>query len=122
MLMTMKTVLAELQKAIPGRQMDPEWLSEGNTYLAFGDFARFICSEAQVLQYVGSEAEASRLSQVGASMAFLERALREGDSEVHDLVLECVETLASCEWINQVKKYFGPGVAALWTRHFSGLQ
>ena len=117
--MTMETVLAELQKSIPGYQVDPEWLSDGNTYLAFGDFARFICSEAEVLQYVHSEEEASELSRVGSSMSFLERALRDGDSDVQGLVFDCVETLASCDWINQIKKYFGSRVSDLWAHHFS---
>jgi hypothetical protein len=122
MLITTKTVLDELQKSVPNFQIDSEWLSDGLTYPAFGDFARFICSEAEVLQHVHSEAEASELSQVRISMALLERALQEGDSDVRDLVFDCVETIASCDRINQIKKYFGPELNALWSRHFSNPQ
>jgi hypothetical protein len=58
MLMTMATVLVELQNAVPGFHATADWSAEGLTYLVFGDFARFIRSEAEVLQYVDSEAEA----------------------------------------------------------------
>ena len=116
--MTKETVLAELQKAASRHQVDPEWLSDGLTYLAFGAFARFICSEAEVLQYVSSEKETSQLSEVQVSLAFLERALLEGDQDVHDLVYDCMEHLAGCEWLDQLKKYFGPELEALWARHF----
>jgi hypothetical protein len=118
MLITLKSILPELQKSVPAFVMNPEWLQIEGTYLIFGGFARFICSEAEVLQYVSSEEEASRLSHVKISMAFLERALQDGDREVHDLALDCLESLASCVWIAQIKKYFGPEVSALWTRHF----
>lgn len=118
MLMTMDTVLAKLQDAVPGFHPTAEWLSEGNTYLVFGDFARFICSEAEVLQYVHSENEASQLSQVQISVAFLERALRDGDQDVRDLIFDCIESVAGCEWFDQLKKYFGPELNALWARHF----
>ena len=119
---TLDTAVAELQRAVPGCPLDPEWTSEGLTYTAFADFARFICSEAEVLQYVDSEAEASQLSQVQTSMAFLERALRDGDQDVRDLVHDCIESLVTCEWVDHIKNYFGPETNALWVRHFSGLQ
>jgi len=117
---TTETVLSEMQRAVPNFLISPEWISDGLTYLAFNDFARFICSEAEVLQYACSEVEAELLSQVEISMAFLERALRDGDSDVHLLVLECVESLACCEWISQIKKDFGPRVTDLWAHHLSG--
>lgn len=120
MLITNQNVLSEMRKAVPGFRIDPEWSLVGLTYPIFNDFARFICSEAEVLQFISLEEEALELSQVGASMAFLERVLQEGDSDLHDLVFECIETIASCEWIEQVKKYFGPRVSDLWVRHFSG--
>jgi hypothetical protein len=107
----------ELHNSVPAFVMDPEWLEIEGTYLIFGDFARFVCSEAEVLQYVGSEEEASRLSHVKTSMAFLGRALKDGDREVYDLVFDCLESLASCAWVDQIKKYFGPEISALWTRH-----
>jgi hypothetical protein len=119
--MNMDTVLVELQNAVPGFHATAEWLSEGLTYMVLADFAEFMCSEAEVLQYVSSEADASQLSRVQVSMAFLERAYREGDQDVRDLVLDCVEGLVTCEWIDQIKKYFGPELNSLWLRHFPGL-
>lgn len=119
MSITLKDILPELHKSVPAFVMDPKWLEIEGTYLIFGDFARFICSEAEVLQYVSSEEEASELSHVKVSMAFLEWALKEGDRDVHDLVLDCLESLASCDWIAEIKKYFGPEISALWTRHLS---
>jgi hypothetical protein len=112
-------VLVELQNAVPDFHATAEWLSEGLNYLVFGDFARFICSEAEVLQYIDSEAEALQLSQVHVSVAFLERALRDGDQDVRDLIFDCIESVESCEWIDQIKKYFGPELNALWLRHFT---
>ena len=111
---TKDSVLVEMQKEIPGFQIDPEWLMDNLTYPAFNDLARFICSEAEVLQLVSSNE-----SPVVAYLAFLERALRDGDGDVHGMVFECIETLASCRWINQIKKYFGPETNALWNRQFS---
>jgi hypothetical protein len=116
--MTMGTVLVELQNTVPGFHATTERLSEGLAYLVFGDFSRFICSEAEVLQYVSSEAEASQLSRVQISVAFLERAYREGDQDVRDLVSDSFEGLVTCEWIDQIKKYFGPELNALWLRRF----
>ena len=119
MLITLKSILPELQKSVPAFVMDPDWLEMDGAYLIFGDFARFICSEAEVLQYVSSEEEASRLSHVKLSVNFLERALKDGDREIHDLVLDCLESLVSCVWIAQIKRYFGPEISALWMRHLS---
>jgi hypothetical protein len=118
MLMTMATVLVELQNAVPGFHATAEWSAEGLTYLVFSDFARFIRSEAEVLQYVDSEAKALQLTQVQVSVAFLERALRDGDQDVRDLSFDCVEDLVTCEWIDQIKKYFGPELNAVWLRLF----
>jgi hypothetical protein len=78
MLITLKNIPAELESAGRSFVTDPEWLDIEGTYLVFGDFARFICSQPEVLQYVKSEEEASRLSHVKISMAFLEQMLHEG--------------------------------------------
>jgi hypothetical protein len=107
--MTSTSILAELQKSVPDFQIDPDWLVDGLSYPIFNDFARFICSEA----------EASDMSQVATSIAFLDRALREGDESVRLLVFECLETLASCDSADQAKKYFGPETNAVWLQHFS---
>ena len=84
------------------------------SYLAFGDFARFICSEAEVLQYTASEDEAKSLSKVPVCMEFLEHALEQSDAEGRDMVLDCVETLSACQWEKQIKKWAGPHISAAW--------
>jgi hypothetical protein len=109
MQMTKETVLAELQRTVPHFRVNPEWLEDGLAYPAINDFARFICSEADTFGW----------DEVEASMIFLERALLEGDGYVRDLVLECVETINSCESIELLKNRFGAGVHALWEHHFA---
>jgi hypothetical protein len=83
-------------------------------YPICNDFARFICSEAEVLQNAVSEEERSSLRRVPDCMMFLERALGEGDSRVRDLVHECVESLSECPWQDQIRAYTGPRVAVRW--------
>jgi hypothetical protein len=120
MFITNESVLEEMQRAMPSFRIDPEWLIDNLTYPAFNDFARFICSTEEALQ-LASERETA-LSQMEASMAFLERALQYGDDNVRNLVLECIETLASCDRIDQIRKYFQPEVDSLWERFSSGFR
>ena len=108
--MTPAAAILALHQAIPSFPIDAEWEVENLSYLIFNDFARFICSEAQVLQYVASEKEARRLSSLSDCMTFLERALEEGDSAVRDLVDDCVETLSSCPWRKQIEKWAPPKI------------
>ena len=92
-------------------------MGEGSPfYPVFNDFARFICSEAEVLQYVRSAEEANQLSQVPACMQVRERLLRDGDSDVRDLVSETVETVSSCAREQDIKKWAGPEVLAVWSK------
>lgn len=115
MSITLENAIAELRRAIPSFTVDPEW--EGLSYPVFNDFARFICSEAEVLKYVESDEEATSLSMVPASMMFLEHALEEGDSAVRDLIDDCVQTLIACPQHDQIKVWAKPRVAAIW-KHY----
>ena len=117
MSITLENAIAELRQAIPSFTVDPEYGAEGLSYLVFSDFARFICSEAEVLKYVESDEEALRLSMVPACMAFLERVVEEGDSEVHELVDDCVESLSACQWQEQIRVWTKPNIAAIWKRY-----
>ena len=83
---TLETTISELRRAISAFPIDAEWERDNLSYLAFGDFARFICSEAEVLQYATWDEEAHALSKVPVCMEFLERALEQR----HDLVLDCI--------------------------------
>jgi hypothetical protein len=100
--MTKDTVLSELQKAVPHFRVNPEWLENGLAYPAINDLARFICSKTEPLE---SE-------DVDVALAFLERALSDGDTYVRDLVIECLETINSCKSIHMLKDRFPPGLRA----------
>jgi cytochrome c-type biogenesis protein CcmH/NrfF len=108
------TATSELRRAVPAFPIDSEWERGNLSYLAFSDFARFICSEAEVLQYTASEDDAHSLSKVPICMEFLERALEQSDAAVRDMVLDCVETLSACQWEQQIKNWAGPRVLAAW--------
>jgi hypothetical protein len=111
---TLDTAISELRRAVPAVPIEADWELENLSYLAFGDFARFICSEAEVLQYTASAEEAHSLSRVPVCMEFLERALEQSDTPGRDLILDCVEALSACQWEKQIKKWAGPQVSAAW--------
>jgi hypothetical protein len=114
MTITLETAISELRRAVPAFPMDSEYEQDNLSYLVYSDFARFICSEAEVLQYLNSEGEAIRLSKVPVCMRFLERALEQGDSGVRDMISDCVSTLSDCQWEQQIKKWAGPQISAIW--------
>jgi hypothetical protein len=111
---TPETAISELRSAVPTFPIDAEWERDNLSYLAFGDFARFICSEAEVLQYATSNEEARSLSKVPICMGFLERALEQSDSAGRDMVLDCIETLSACQWEKLIKQWAGPQVSTAW--------
>jgi hypothetical protein len=112
MVITIDNWVKELRHSVPPFAVDPD--AEGLGYLIANDFARFICSEAEVLQYAASEVERFSLSTVPECMNFLERALADEDSMVRNLVRECVESLVECPWQEQILTFAGPRVIALW--------
>ena len=111
---TLQTAISELRRAVPEFAIDAEWERDNLSYLAFGDFARFICSEAEVLLYTTSDEEAHSLSKVPLCMSFLEQALEQSDSAGRDLVLDCIEALSACQWEEQIRQWAGPQVSAAW--------
>ena len=114
MVFTLETAISELRKAVPAFPIDSEWEQDKLSYLAYNEFARFICSEAEVLQYLAPDEEAAQFSKVPACMRFLESALQQGNSEVRDMISDCVCTLSSCQWGTQIKKWAGPQISAIW--------
>ena len=96
--LTPESAITELHRAIPS--FDCEWEEDHLSYPLFNDFARYICSEAEVLKYVESVDEA--------------RLLSEGNSDVRDLVTEAIETLSTCPHEREVKKWAGPEVSRIW--------
>jgi hypothetical protein len=109
---TLQTAISELRRAVPEFAIDAEWERDNLPYLAFGDFARFICSKAEVLLYTTSDEEAHSLSKVPLCMSFLEQALEQSDSAGRDLVLDCIEALSACQWEEQIRQWAGPQVSA----------
>ena len=114
MAITLQTAIFELRHAIPSFPIDSQSEEDNLSYLVFNDFARFICSQGEVLQYLKPGDDVRRFSEVPLCMEFLERVLDEGDSDVHDLILDTIETLSACPWQQAVKDYAGPRVAAIW--------
>jgi hypothetical protein len=113
MAFTLETAVSELRRAIPEFPIDTELELDKNAYYTYNDFARFICSEAEVLQYLAPGENATRFSKISICMRFLESALEHGDSQVHDLISDCVCTLSSCQWEAQIKKWAGPLISAV---------
>jgi hypothetical protein len=114
MVFTLETAISELRIAVPECPIDNEWEQDNLAYLAFSELARFICSEAEVLQYVTSEEEANRLSKFPICMQFLEHAFEQGDSNAREMILDCVDNISGCQWGPQIKKWAGPHVSAIW--------
>ena len=113
MAITPETAISELRKAVPSFPIDADWEQVGLAYPTFNDFGRYICSEAEVLEFIESSEEARRLSDVPVCMEFLERAIEQGDAEVRDLVQECIDTLSACKWRLQIRQWAGPLVSGL---------
>ena len=111
---TLETAISELRRAIPEFPIDSEWEQDNLSYLAYNDFARFICSEAEVLQHLAPDEAATEFSKVPICMRFLESALEQSDSEARDMISDCVCTLSGCQWETQIKKWAGPQISAIW--------
>jgi hypothetical protein len=94
MVFTLETAISELRRAAPEFPIDSEWEQDKNSCLAYNDFARFICSEAEVQQYLAPGEEATQFSKVPICMRFLESAPEQGDAEVRDMIFGlCLHSL-----------------------------
>jgi hypothetical protein len=105
---TRSNLIDSLRLTVPGFEINPDWLEEDLGYPIVNDLARYICSQAVLADY----------DQVRNGLAFLESGLEIGDSYVHDLVHESLETLLSCERIGVIKAQFGPRVLEYWNASF----
>ena len=105
---TKETLVDSLRAALPDFEIKSEWADDGLDYPIFNDLARYICDRAELKDF----------DEIRKCLAFLELSLRGEDSYVHDLVLECLETLFSCSGIDSIKQHFGPRVAGLWQIFF----
>ena len=103
MRVTKETLIDSLRTALPGFEINSEFAEDGLGYPIFNDLARYVCDQAQVGDF----------DEVKDSLAFLELSLQGGDAYIHDLVLECLETLVSCKEIGSIKQHFGARVEDL---------
>ena len=102
---TRANLIESLRVLVPKFEVNPDWLKDELGYPIINDLARYICDQAKL----------EDLDEVRSGLAFLEMSLESGDSYIHDLVLESLETLISCDEIGSIKSYFGPRVHDLWS-------
>jgi hypothetical protein len=95
--------MAASEKDIP--EINPEWLEDELGYPIINDLARYVCEQARLRDF----------GEVRSSLAFLETGLERGDSYIHDLVGESLETLFSCHEIESIRPSFGPRVHDMWS-------
>ena len=78
--------IAELRRAVP--TFTPDEISEGLTYLTANDLIRFIQSYAPLANGL----------EIGLAFRFFEKALADGDQEVHNVVWDAFEGLSNDEF------------------------
>jgi len=105
---TRSTLVESLRRIVPEFEINPDWLEDDLGYPIVNDLARYICDQARLPD----------LNRVKNGLAFLEAGLEFGDSYVHDLVHESLETLLSCDHILVIKAHFGPRVLDYWKTSF----
>ena len=105
---TRSNLIDSLRLIVPGFEISPDWLEDDLGYPIVNDLARYICDHALIADF----------DQVRNGLAFLESGLEIGDSYVHDLVHESLETLLSCERVGVIKAQFGPRVLKYWNASF----
>jgi hypothetical protein len=101
---TRDTLLRNLRTALPQFEVNPDWSADNLTYPIINDLARYICEQASYGEH----------EEIKQALQFLELCLTEGDSDVRDLVHECLDTINSCVHIEQIKVHFGTQVFELW--------
>jgi hypothetical protein len=106
--MTRETFVNDLRSAVPEFEIDVLWAEDNLGFPIINDFARYTCETAAIDP-----------KDVENALHFLEKCMKEGDSYIHDLVHECLESLSSCPNIDSIKSIFGPLVKNLWNDFFS---
>jgi hypothetical protein len=105
---TSANLIESLRLVVPKFEIDPLWLEDNLGYLIINDLGRYICEQAKLGDF----------DEVRSGLAFLEMSMESGDSYMHDLVHESLETLTSCHDIGSIRSYFGPRVRDLWSAAF----
>ena len=95
---TRNNLVEQLQSKVPDFAINPDWLDGVLGYPIMNDLARFICDRTEVDDF----------EQVRSAIRFLEMGIAAEDEYVRDLILEALETLATCPHLAAVQAYFGP--------------
>lgn len=101
---TGNNLIDSLRRMVPGFTINPDWVGDNLAYPIINDLARYVCDQASLKEF----------DKVRHGLQFLEAGLERGDSYVHDLVHESLETLLSCECIDAIRSQFGPRVLDYW--------
>ena len=104
---TSSNLLLSLRRIVPGFEINPDWEEDGLGYPIINDLAR----------YIGDQARLGQFDKVREGLAFLESGLELGDSYIHDLVHESLETFLSYDCIDMIESQFGPRVLDYWNSH-----
>jgi hypothetical protein len=99
-----------LADAIPEFKPSAEDLEDRLSYLFLNDMARWVCDRG----YPGFE------NQMGQFAALFEKLISEGDSNVHDLAHDALETVWEGDEREFVARHFGPKTRELWDRICAG--
>jgi hypothetical protein len=105
---TESNLIDSIRLVVPKFDIDQDWVDDILGYPIINDLARYICDRARLEDF----------EEVKSGLAFLEMGLEDGDSYLHGLVHESLETLQSCQHIESIKKYFGPRVHDFWIASF----
>jgi hypothetical protein len=101
-----------LAMALPGfRATEDDW-EDRTCYFFLSDMIGFVCDRAGS----GSIAEAQNLT------ALLDRLLSEGDSDVHDLAMDGLDTISECLCREMLIGRFPPALLKAWQERLALLE
>ena len=99
-----------LASAVTGFEANDEDWEDRVTYFFLSDMIRFVCGETES----GSRTETQQLA------ALLDKLLTEGDSDVRDLVMDGLDTVAECVHRDEIIGHFTPEVMEAWKTRVVG--
>jgi hypothetical protein len=105
-------VFQVLAEALPDFKASPEDWEDG-AYPFLSDMVRYVCDRS----YSGFP-EYEILMQQFADL--LEQLISEGDSDVHDLALDGLDSVWEHEERDEIAKHFGPRTREAWERICAG--
>lgn len=99
-----KDVFSVLAHALPGCPVAEKDWQEPLPYVAMQEILSFVCQRADL----GFKSDIDEFS------ILLEKLASEGDSDVHDLVVDALDGLSTCPKREIIATRFGPKVQQLW--------